>query len=169
MASVLRPSQWSVSVVKQLNQNVCMSVLLVHVRWIRVGLRGKQSLKPYGTDPAITDDYSSNDSSLHHQILPQIFRPQGWPHVKIKKKSTYRAFYGVDIHTRGEKILSASAVPWPETIFDICLRVNHHLNMAYTVYHGASSVASLSLCFLPVPPPVSSLIVLIVNACSCCI
>lgn len=60
-------------------------------------------------------------------------------------------------------------VAWPETTPDICLRVNHHLNMAYTVYHGASSAASLSLCFLPVPPLVSSLIVLIVNACLCCL
>lgn len=107
----------------------------------------------------------------HHQILSQIFRPQEWPHVEIK--STCGALYGVNIDT-GQIFYfiffsQLTFVPWPETIFDICLRVNHHLNMAYTVYHGASSAASLSLCFLPVPPLVSSLIVLIVNACLCCI
>lgn len=47
--------------------------------------------------------------------------------------------------------------PESETTLEIYLRVNHHLNMAYTVYHGASSAASLSVYFLPVPPLVSSL------------
>ncbi len=145
--------------------------LLVHVRWIRVGLRG--TLKPHRSDPTITDDYSSNDSSLHHQILSQIFRLQRWPHAKTK--STHGAFffffffYCVNVDIGRILCKHLTHVPWPETIFDIRRRVNHHLNMAYTVYHGASSAASLSLCFLPVPPRVSSLIVLIVNACLCCI
>lgn len=47
--------------------------------------------------------------------------------------------------------------PESETTLEICLRVNHHLNRAYTVYHGASSAASLYVYFLPVPPLVSSL------------
>lgn len=55
--------------------------------------------------------------------------------------------YGQQIH----------APPESETTLEICLRVNHHLNMAYTVYHGASSAASLSVYFLPVPLLVSCL------------
>lgn len=72
-----------------------------------------------------------------------------------RQKKKQRFFFYAD-----EQTSHVTHAAWPEAILDLlCARVNHHLNMAYTVYHGASSAASLSLCFLPVPPPVSSLIV----------
>ena len=147
MASVLRPESvlWSSSI-------KCVHVCVASACQMDKGGAKRNSLyKPYSTDPTITNDDGSNDSSLHHQILSQIFRPQRWPHAETK--STFRAFYVENFHNHKKLLFHLTYVPWLETIFDIGLRVNHHLNMAYTVYHGASSAASLSLCFLPVPPP----------------
>lgn len=63
--------------------------------------------------------------------------------------TTLRTFHCVD--------MDRYVPPESETTLEICLRVNHHLNMAYTVYHGASSAASLSVYFLTVPLLVSGL------------
>lgn len=75
-----------VSVVEQLKSNVCMSVFTSACQMDKGGAKRNRKKKTYRSDLAITDDYSSNDSSLHHQILSRIFRPQRWPHAKMRKK-----------------------------------------------------------------------------------